>query len=111
MQKIIVKCPTCGANVDLSKAVEDEVMRSIKEEIRETVDLEKVQELAELKKQLDEKTNRLLKSQKLEIELRKKKMDLEEKAESMELDIVRQLDEGRKQIARQAREKAEEDPG
>jgi hypothetical protein len=109
MQQIIVKCPNCGANVDLSKAVEDELLRSLKEEIRQTVDLEKVQELAELKKQLQEKSKELSDSQKLEVELRKKKMELEEKEERMELDIVRQLDEGRKQIAKQAREKAEEE--
>ena len=108
-QKIIVKCPNCGANIDLSKAVEDELLSSIRAEVKETVDLEKVQELTELQKRLDEKTNELSESHKLEVELRKKKMELEEKAENMELDIVRQLDEGRKQIARQAREKAEEE--
>jgi hypothetical protein len=109
MQKIAITCPNCGANTDLSKVVEDEMLSSIRAEVKETVDLEKVQELAELQKIFDERPNQLSESHKLEVELHKKKMELEEKTENLELEIVRRLEEERKQIARQGSETAEEE--
>jgi len=81
-------CPKCGADIDLSIAVEDELLSSIRVEGIETVDLEKVQELAELQKMVDEKTYHLSESHKLEVDLRKANQGSRQlRRESGELDL------------------------
>jgi len=62
-------CPICGADIDISIAVEDVPLSSIRAEGIETVDLGKVQELAELQRLVDEKTDQPSESHKLEVDL------------------------------------------
>jgi len=109
MQKNVIECPNCGANIDLTQSVEDERLSSIRAEINETADLEKAQEPAELQKMFDERPNQLSEAHKLEVDLHQNRMELEEKTGNAELEIVRRLDEEGKQLARQGSETAIEE--
>jgi hypothetical protein len=108
-QTIKVSCPKCGTSVDLSQAVQEELVRDIQEQTRRVVDAEKSLELKNLQGQLKEKNELLQQARDLELELRQKSEDLEERTQNLDLEIARRLDEERQQIARKSREKTEEE--
>lgn len=108
-QKIKVVCPKCGANVDLSEAIQDELLHEIEERIRSNVDADRTQEISNLQSLLDDKSKKLKEAQQNELELLKRKQELEEKAASIDLEIAKKLDEERLKIAKHARESAEEE--
>lgn len=108
-EKMKVVCQKCGSEVDLSHAVQDELLREIQTQIRKDIDSEKEREFSELQSQLDEKSNRLKEALKNELELRKQKQALDEKEENLDLEIARRVDDERQQIAKNAREKSEEE--
>jgi hypothetical protein len=108
-QKIKVVCPKCGANVDLSEAIQDELLHEIEERVRNNVEADRAKEISELQTLLEEKSKKLKESEKNELGLLKREQELEEKAASVDLVIAKQLAEERQQIAKQARETALEE--
>ncbi len=65
-------------------------------------------ELEDLKTQVKEKDNEILKNQEQELELRKKQRELEKKAKTMELETARKLDEARAKIKEETLKNYEE---
>jgi len=107
MQKIIVSCPKCGASIDLTQAVQEDLVRAVQEEAREELQKTHLMELEELQQRLASQTKEISDFRKNEIELRRRKRELDEKIENQELELQRKLDEERKKIANDSREKAE----
>ena len=56
-QTIKVSCPKCGTSVDLSQAVQEELVRDIQEQTRRVIETEKSLELNNLQGLLKEKMN------------------------------------------------------
>lgn len=109
MDTINVTCPKCGANFDLTEAVQDEFVRDLSEQAQDKAKESLALEMEDLHQQLKEKTKIASDARKQELEIRKRQRKLEEKNENLELEMERKLDEERKKIAREAREKTEEE--
>lgn len=109
MDTINVICPKCGANFDLTEAVQDEFVRDLSDQAQEKAKDSLALEMEDLRQQLVEKTKIAADARKQELEIRKRQRELEEKNENLELEMERKLDQERKKIAREAKEKTEEE--
>jgi hypothetical protein len=49
MEKMIVVCPKCGANFDLTQAVRDDLVRAVKEEALEEIQKTHLMEIEDLR--------------------------------------------------------------
>jgi hypothetical protein len=107
METMTIVCPNCGTNIDLTKAIQDELMSAIKADALEEAQKTNLLEIEDLRQQLDSNKNQLSEARKNELKLRQRQRDLDEKIENQELEIERRIDEERKQIAKDARDKIE----
>lgn len=110
MQETTIKCPNCGTEFPLSKALGDEFEKSIRAKIADTerrrILAEQAEQTKALQEELEEKGRKLAEMQGQEIELRKKQRDLEQKQQELELKNQRTLDAERKKIAEEAAQRA-----
>ncbi len=123
MTKETIKCPKCGAEIELTEAISRDIEIRLKEryekeigkiqksleekakkEAQELVNLQ----ISDLKGQLEEKTKNLKEAQKQELELRKRQRELEEKEEKLELELSRKIDAERQKIIEKASKEFEE---
>jgi len=129
----IIKCPKCGTEIELAKALTDALRTKLETEVaqkfkdqkqvlkqqakeletrRETIDEQVAERVAEqteaLKAELEEKHQLLSKANKKELELRKQQQKLEDEKATFELTVQRKLDEERKTIVEQASKHAAE---
>jgi len=72
--------------------------KSIEEKAKKDAQEAQRIEIVDLKKQLEEQTERAKKAEQQELELRKKQREIEEKQKTFELEMNRKLDEDRKKI-------------
>ena len=112
-----IKCPNCGKNIEITEAfrhqIEEEVLGDISKKHKE--DLEKVRiqaedkvkkeleeksfiEIEDLRKELQEKDEKVSELRENELKLREERRKLEEREKELRLEVQRQLDEGRKKI-------------
>lgn len=96
-------CPHCGQTISLGEALERQVGDDIERRLQEKLLTEKkrLQDglkketdalTVELKRELQEKSQKLLQQQQVEMELRKKTRLLEEKEKNLELEFLRKFD-------------------
>ncbi|MBI4428205.1 MAG: DUF2130 domain-containing protein [Ignavibacteriales bacterium] len=90
--------------LEVEKRVQSE-KRKIVESTKSAMDLE----VRDLKAELTEKDQKLQAANKNELELRKRTRELEQREKNLELEMHRKLDEERKQIGTEVREKIEDD--
>jgi hypothetical protein len=112
-----VSCPQCGASIELTQALVEQIQKQLVSEMehKHKTDLEHVKkeaeqavkkqleeknllEMADLKKQIEEKETKVRKMQGEELQLREKTRKLEEKEKEMDLVIIRKVDEERKKV-------------
>jgi hypothetical protein len=76
MEKMIIVCPKCGANIDLTQAVEEDFIRTLKEDAKKETQQSYLTEMADLRQELDSKNDQLSESRKIELKLRKQQREL-----------------------------------
>lgn len=109
MEAMKISCPKCGSAIDLTQAVQDDLMQLLQDQARETANQTMTMEMEDIRRQLEEKTKQLKNAQEIELELRRQKRELDEKAENLELEIERRLEIERSNIAREIKDKSEEE--
>jgi hypothetical protein len=107
MEEMTVECPKCGNKFDISEAIQEKVLQNLKEQVEKEFQSAYSSQVDELQEQLDVKTKEINKFRKQELELRKMQRELSDKIDNQELDLQRKLDEERKKIANDSREKVE----
>lgn len=112
-----IKCPHCGKPVEITEAlkhqIEEKVLTNInskhrqeieftiketKEKVKKQLDEKGALETADLKKELEEKTQKVDELRKQELKLREEKRRIEEKEKELELETQRKIDEEKKKI-------------
>ncbi len=110
MQKIL--CPHCGKEVELSEAFRHEmetlIAKETEEKVRKAMKEEASLEIEDLKKSLQEQSQKLDEMRKQELTLRQKSRELEEKEKEMELTMSRRIDEEKQKITEEVLKKADE---
>lgn len=109
----LVKCPNCGNEVEVAEALKKQLQAEIKTEtekrIRRELEEKNNLEVADLKKALAEKDQKMAEFRDQELKLREEKRKMEEEKKEMELTVARKLDEARKkveeEVLRQAQDK------
>jgi hypothetical protein len=111
--KETIKCPDCGAVIELSEAISHDIEVRLKQQYENEIGKTKkaieekakkeTQEslnikISDLSEQLEEKTKNLKEAQRQELELRKRQRELEEKEEKLELELSRKIDAERQKI-------------
>lgn len=124
MKDQAIICPHCQKEIALTEALSHDLKENFQKELseklkaQETELLKKAQteanelvkvELADLQKQLTEKTTKVEELQNFELELRKEKRALEEEKKQQELALARKLDEERKTIEEAVAKRISED--
>ncbi|SPE58790.1 conserved hypothetical protein [Verrucomicrobia bacterium] len=119
-----IMCPECGAEIALSEAVSHSIREQLATELEERLNTqrgallaeataraeEKVStELQDLRTQLEGQQSKLRDAQAAELGLRKSKREVEEARDNLQLEVARQLDAERTQIADKARQQALEE--
>lgn len=96
------KCPHCGKNFEISEALKHEIKLEAEMEIRKQVEKEVEEkqslEVGDLRKQLEEKNEKVEELRENELKLREDKRKLEEREKEMGLEIQRKIDIERKRI-------------
>ncbi|MBC8550491.1 MAG: DUF2130 domain-containing protein [Candidatus Brocadiales bacterium] len=123
MTKETIKCPDCGAVIELSEAISHDIELRLKQQYENEIGKTKkaieekakkeAQEslnfmISDLNEQLEEKTKNLKEAQRHELELRKRQRELEEKEEKLELELSRKIDAERKKIIQKTSKEFEE---
>jgi hypothetical protein len=109
MDAMKIACPKCGTTIDLTQAVQDDLLRVVQEKAEETASQRFAVDVEDLRQQLAEKSDQLSEARKIELDMRRQQRELDEKLENLGLEVERQIEDERKHIAREAREKAEEE--
>ena len=123
MTKETIKCPDCGAVIELSEAISHDIEVRLKQQYENEIGKTKkaieekakkeAQEslnikISDLNEQLEEKTKNLKEAQRQELELRKRQRELEEKEEKLELELSRKIDAERQKIIQKTSKEFEE---
>ena len=123
MTKETIKCPDCGAVIELSEAISHDIeirlkqqyeneigktKKSIEEKAKKEVQESLNLKISDLNEQLEKKTKNLKEAQKQELELRKRQRELEEKEEKLELELSRKIDAERQKIIQKTSKEFEE---
>jgi len=121
--KETIKCPDCGAVIELSEAISHDIEVRLKQQYENEIGKTKkaieekakkeAQEslnikISDLNEQLEEKTKNLKEAQRQELELRKRQRELEEKEEKLELELSRKIDAERQKIIQKTSNEFEE---
>lgn len=101
-----ILCPHCGKPVEITQALKQQIeseiqtnlRRKIEEETRKYLTEKNAVEVADLKKQLSEKNEKVKELQEYELKLREQTRRLAEKEKELELSVARKVDEERKKI-------------
>ena len=97
-----IKCPKCGHEFAVSEGlmshVREEAKADIEKKIRSKIESEKELEMADLKKTITEKEQKIDEFREKELELREKSRKLEDKEKELELETQRRIDEEKKRI-------------
>ena len=123
MTKETIKCPDCGAVIELSEAISHDIEVRLKQQYENEIGKTKkaIEEKAkkeaqeslnikiyDLNEQLEEKTKNLKEAQRQELELRKRQRELVEKEEKLELELSRKIDAERQKIIQKTSKEFEE---
>ncbi len=101
-----ITCPHCGKTIEITQALRGEIEREISGEItkiaedklrRELTEKNSL-ELADLKKQLEEKDKKVTELRNQELSLREEKRKIEDEKKELKLEVARQLDEEKKKL-------------
>jgi len=121
--KETIKCPDCGAVIELSEAISHDIEVRLKQQYENEIGKTKkaieekakkeAQEslnikISDLNEQLEEKTKNLKEAQRQELELRKRQRELVEKEEKLELELSRKIDAERQKIIQKTSKEFEE---
>jgi hypothetical protein len=132
--KTTIKCPHCQNEIDVNEAFSHDLKEHYQKQLQDEVDkvrnelaqkgqgqlmeLKKTvadelnskyqQELVLLKDQIAQKSKQVEKLQSEEIQLRREKLKVEDERKALNLEVVRKVDEERKQIAESARNEERE---
>ncbi len=108
-----VTCPNCGRPIEISEVLKKQVEAKIAAETEARVrkDLEEKNglEMADLKKTLAEKEEKMADFRKRELQLREEKRQMEESKKELELEVQRRIDEERKKVEETVWQKAQEE--
>jgi len=108
-----IKCPNCGAQIEITAALRQEVEEQIRIEIKQAVQRELEEknalEIADLKKALQEKERKVAEFREQELKLREEKRKLEEREKELALEVQRRVDEEKKKAEEAAFKKADEE--
>jgi len=107
------KCPHCGKTIEISEAIrhgiEKEMEQKIEDKLRVEIEEKTSLELTDLKKQLEEKEEKVSELRENELKLREDRRKLEERERELKLEVQRQLDEQRKKIEEEVLKQAIEE--
>jgi hypothetical protein len=122
-EEITIKCPECGAQIPLTKALskdieagfktkyKDQLMEAeenIRAKVKKEIELQSSSELKDLKADIEAKDKALAESKENEIKLRRERRELEEREKNLKLEVERTLDNERRTIADKAAQAADE---
>ena len=112
-----IKCPHCGKPVEITEALKhqieekalndlnlkhkkdlEEAVKKTQEKTKKELDDKKILEITDLKKQLEEKSEKVDEFRKQELKLREEKRKIEEREKELELEAQRKIDEEKKKI-------------
>lgn len=107
-----IVCPSCGEKVEITDAlkhqIEDNVKNDLKAKIKKELEEKQGLELEDLKKEINEKNEKLKEFREQEIKLREEKREIEERKKDLEIEIERKLDLERKRIEEKILKEEEE---
>ncbi len=107
------KCPHCGKTIELTDAikhqVDGELAKSIEQKVRSEIQEKASEEVAELKRQLEDKDKKVADMREAEIKLREERRKLEEDQKDLKLNLERQLDSQKAKIEEDILKKAAEE--
>ena len=112
-----IKCPHCGKPVEITQALKHQIeekvltdlnlkhkqeletaVKQTEEKLTKQLDEKKTLEIADLKKELEEKDKKVDELREQELKLRQEKRRIEEKEKDLELTAQRKIDEEKKKI-------------
>jgi len=112
-----IKCPYCGKPVEITEALKhqieekalndlnlkhkqalEEAVKKAEEKAKKELDDKKILEIADLKKQIEEKSEKVDEFRKQELKLREEKRKIEERGKELELSAQRKIDQEKKKI-------------
>lgn len=101
----IIKCPSCGEEIEITEALSQTIKADLEKELSEKIKAKYAEESSEKTKLLEEelksKNEMLKEAMEAELSIRKEKSKLEDEKRSFELDKQRQMDEERNKIRQQ----------
>src|SRR3989344_6106657 len=111
--KNTVKCPKCGnefpASEGLISHLKEEASLEIEKKIRSKIESEKNLELQDLKKNLQEKDEKINDFREQELKLRERSRKLEDKEKDLEVETKRRIDVEKKKIEEETAKKLSEE--
>jgi hypothetical protein len=111
--KNTVKCPKCGnefpASEGLISHLKEEASLEIEKKIRSEIESEKNLELQDLKKNLQEKDEKINDFRKQELKLRERSRKLEDKEKDLEVETKRRIDVEKKKIEEETAKRLSEE--
>ena len=112
-----IKCPHCGRPVEITEALKhqieekalndlnlkhqqalEEAVKKAEEKAKKELDDKKILEITDLKKQVEEKSEKVNEFRKQELKLREEKRKIEEREKELELESQRKIDQEKKKI-------------
>ena len=122
-----IKCPHCGKPVEITKALEHQIEEKVfadinarhqkeietivqqtETKLKKQLDEKKILEITDLKKEIEEKDQKVEEFRTQELKLRQEKRRLEEKEKELELQTQRKIDEEKKKIEEQVLKQQQE---
>jgi hypothetical protein len=116
-----VICPHCGKQIEITEAISAEIQKNlladidkkhqeeiilvkkdVEEKIKKSLATEMQFDLKDLKKQLEEKDEKVREYRENELKIREEKRKIEEREKELTLEVTRRIDEERKIVLKQA---------
>ncbi len=111
--KNTIKCKKCGAEIEISEAlrfqIEEQTKQDIEKKLKEKYEEKFSFEMTDLKKQLQEKNEKVETYKDQELKLREEKRKLEDEKKEIDLTVQRKIDEERKKTEEKILKQAAEE--
>ena len=115
-----IACPSCGRKIPLTRALRAEIEASLRGEFDEELqraqeagakkaEKKLAQELAALRDQVKDQAKDLDEARRTELAMRRRERELERKQQDLELEVARQLGEGRAKLVAETQERVTEE--
>jgi len=115
-----IACPSCGRKIPLTRALRAEIEASLRGEFDEELqraqeagakkaEKKLAQEMAALRDQVKDQAKDLDEARRTELAMRRRERELERKQQDLELEVARQLGEGRAKLVAETQERVTEE--